>query len=455
MRSLTSTLLAAQKQSAVTPYVRVEARNEITGVVRYDWSRLYTGSEDDYFHAVTMPGDGSLIRVRITPPSDSRKLYRQRVADPDPQSDFSQWVYINQYNAVVVACCSLGAEVSIFWIKSDRKIYQLKSTDYGVNWGSPQLLDYAPTTAIYGLTAAYKPNGGLEKRFEKEAETEEGVWDFIRTHLKYLPTFKGKAGQAEFIPERDPRILFDQLIAFYVRHGIPVPISSPEFQTGLSQRFLERDGMYFLAQQAAEYDKKRMLVKDFMEMKLFVDDEASAIQWLRQQLKKKPQTYQEIQPEFMQQISGWKKTEQTLELAKLLEDNFLKYDGNGEVPSQIHSYLSTDYHDLRKLPKDDPILKTKAKDRWYVPDANKEADLEKKREKALLREFEEYRQSKQKKLKIFRLEAVRAGFKKAWQDRDYQTIIDVAEKIPDATLQEDNKLLMWYDQAITRTGGEL
>ena len=92
------------------------------------------------------------------------------------------------------------------------------------------------------------------------------------------------------------------------------------------------------------------------------------------------------------------------------------------------------------------------KDRWYVPDPNKEADLEKKRKKALLREFEEYRQSKQKKLKIFRLEAVRAGFKKAWQDRDYQTIIDIAEKIPEATLQEDNKLLMWYDQAITRTG---
>ncbi|GAF91773.1 unnamed protein product, partial [marine sediment metagenome] len=146
------------------------------------------------------------------------------------------------------------------------------------------------TTAVKQdlVISAYKPNGGLEKRFEKEAETEEGVWDFIRTHLKYLPTFKGKAGQAEFIPERDPRILFDQLIAFYVRHGIPVPISSPEFQAGLAQRFLERDGMYFLPQQAAEYDKKRMLVKDFMEMKLFVDDEASAIQWLRQQLKKKP-----------------------------------------------------------------------------------------------------------------------------------------------------------------------
>jgi hypothetical protein len=161
MRSLSSTLLAAQKQAARTPYVKLEACNKIAGVVRYDWTRLYNGSEDDYFHAVTMPGDASLIRVRITPPGDSRKLYRQRVTDPTPESDFSQWVYTSQYNAVVVACASQGAEVSIFWIKSDRKIYQLKSTDYGASWGSPALLDYAPTTAINGIAAAYKPDGDI------------------------------------------------------------------------------------------------------------------------------------------------------------------------------------------------------------------------------------------------------------------------------------------------------
>ena len=67
--------------------------------------------------------------------------------------------------------------------------------------------------------------------------------------------------------------------------------------------------------------------------------------------------------------------------------------------------------------------------------------------------FEEYKQAK-KKLKVFRLEAVRAGFKKAWQECDYQTIINVAEKIPNKVLEEDPKLLMWYDQAVTRMGGE-
>ena len=169
MRTLSDTLLAAQKEATRTPYVKLEVKNKTAGVVRYNWSRPYTGAEDDYFHAVTMPGDGSLIRVRITPPSDSRKLYRQRVADPNPESDFSQWVYTNQYNAVIVAGCSSGAEVSIFWIKSDRKIYQLKSTDYGVNWDSSQLLGYSPTTAIYGITASYKPTGDIALFFADQA----------------------------------------------------------------------------------------------------------------------------------------------------------------------------------------------------------------------------------------------------------------------------------------------
>jgi len=169
MRSLTSTLLAAQKQEAVAPCVKVEAKNKIAGVVRYDWSRLYSGSEDDCFHALTMPGDGSLIRARTTPPADSRKLYRQRVAGPGPASDFSQWTYTGQYNAMVVAAASLGAEVSIFWIKSNREIRRIKSTDYGVNWGSSELIDYTPTTAIYGLAAAYKTGGDLAIFFADQA----------------------------------------------------------------------------------------------------------------------------------------------------------------------------------------------------------------------------------------------------------------------------------------------
>ncbi len=311
-----------------------------------------------------------------------------------------------------------------------------------------------PTAVKQDLViSAYKPNGGFEERFQQKAQTEEGIWEFIRAHLQYLPVTKQQGTSLQFIPERDPRILFDQAVAYYVRKGYLLPISSQEFQIGLAQRFIERDGMYFLPDQVTEYDRKKITLGELIQMSIFVSDEASAIQWLRQLIKEKPQTSANINPQFMQQLGGWSKNEAELDLHELLTQNFLNYDGRGPVPEQIHTYLSTNWKTLRNLPKDDPALTAKARDRWYVPDPNKAGDLEKLRETALLREFEVYKQAK-KKLKTFRLEAIRAGFKKAWQNRDYTVIITVAENIPDSTLEEDPKLLMWYDQAATRIGEE-
>jgi len=302
------------------------------------------------------------------------------------------------------------------------------------------------------VISCYKPNGGLEERFKREAGTEDGVWDFVRTHLKQLPVFVSKDDQAEVIAERQNYLLFDRMVAFHVQRGVTVPLSAADFYAGLVQKFSERDGMFFLSEQAPEYDRKRMTVREVLQLELFVNDESTAIQWLKQQLIKKPQTFQELHPQFIREIGGWQKHEKPMELSVMLEENFLRYDGRGDVPNQIHSYLSSNFKELRNLPKDDPALRVKARDRYYVPDPNKAGDLEKLRERTLLREFGEYKESSQKRLKVFRLEAVRAGFKKAWQDRDYSTIIEVAKKIPENILQEDPKLLMWYDQAITRKG---
>jgi hypothetical protein len=185
-----------------------------------------------------------------------------------------------------------------------------------------------PTAVKQDLViSAYKPNGGFEERFSREAQTEEGVWDFIRTHLKYLPVTKRQGVSLQMVPERDPRILFDQIITYFVRSGYPVPISSQEFQNGLAQRFIERDGMYFLPDQVAEYDRKKMTSGELQQTSLFVSDEASVIQWLRQLLKEKPQTFSDINPQFMQQLGGWSKNEEQLDLRELLNQNFLCYDG--------------------------------------------------------------------------------------------------------------------------------
>ena len=310
------------------------------------------------------------------------------------------------------------------------------------------------TTAVKQdlVISAYKPNGGLEDRFSKSGGSEESAWDFVRTHLKYLPTVKIRDNELEFIAERAPRIIFDRMVAWFVRHNFQVPMSTHEFQAGLAQRFAERDGMVFLSDQVTEYDKKRMQVAIAPQMEMFVSDERSAIDWLTDFLKRRPSTYQEVHTDFISQLgAGWKKHESKPELAALLEDNFIQYDGTGDVPSQIHSYLSTNHKDLRGLEKNNPALVAKAKDRWYVPDPNKAQDLEKKREKALLKEFDQYRAFTGRRLKEFRLEALRAGFRTAWGNKDYQTIINIAAKVPDAALQEDEKLLTLYDLALTRT----
>lgn len=310
------------------------------------------------------------------------------------------------------------------------------------------------TTAVKQdlVISAYKPNGGLEERLSERGAAPESAWDFVQTHLRQLPVTKGKSGILEMVVERDPRRIYDRMVAWFVRHDFPVPLSTEEFLDGLRSRFAERDGMAFLPEQVAEYDRKRAQAAQAPQMELFVSDERSAIDWLTDFLRKRPSTYQEVHPEFTTQVgAGWKKHEEKPELSALLEDNFLRFDGNGDVPSQIHSYLSTNFKDLRGLEKEDPRLKAKAKDRWYVPDPNKAKDLEQKRERSLLKEFEAYKTANKRQLKESRLEVLRAGFKTAWAAKDYKTIIGIAEKLPDETLQEDEKLLLWYDQALTRT----
>ena len=314
------------------------------------------------------------------------------------------------------------------------------------------------TTAVKQdlVISAYKPNGGLEDRFTKAAGNEDSAWDFVRSHLKYLPTVKLKEGELEFIAERDPRVIFDRMVAFFVRHNFSVPVSSQEFQAGLSQRFADRDGMVFLPEQVTEYDRKRMQTASAPQMELFISDERSAIDWLTDFLRRKPSTYQEVHPEFIKQLgAGWKKHEAKPELSELLQGNFLRYDQRAregqDVPTQIHSYLSSNWATLRNLDKNDPRLKTAAADRWFVPDPTKAQELEKVREKSLLKEFEIYKAHTGRKLKEFRLEVMRTGFKTCWGNRDYATIIAVAKKVPGDVLQEDEKLLLWYDQALTRT----
>jgi predicted RNA methylase len=268
------------------------------------------------------------------------------------------------------------------------------------------------------IISAYKPNGGLEDRFKKKAGTEDGAWEFVSTHLKQLPIFVSKGGRSETIAERQGYVLYDRMVSFHVQRGYPVPLSSADFHAGLRKRYPERDGMFFLVSQVSEYDRQRLEVVDVEQYELFVSDEKSAIQWVRRQLTDDPTTYKDLQPLYMKEAQRvWEKHEQPLELRRILEQNFVE-DEDGK---------------------------------WRVPDPKRETDLEEVRHRFLMKEFQQYLSGKGK-LKVVRMEALRAGFKECWQKKDYTTIIQMAKRVPEAVIQEDQALLMYFDNASLLAG---
>lgn len=277
------------------------------------------------------------------------------------------------------------------------------------------------TTAVKQdlVITCFKPSEDLIHKFESTSDKTERVWDFIEELLNKLPIHLIKEDSTTSIIERNPKILYDKLITYYVQKGYSVPLNAQEFQKGLHERYVERDGMFFTSEQAIEYEDKKAKVPHFVPMALFVSSEAEGIEWLKRELEKSPKTYQELQPKWMQDLVRPKKGDQLPELLQILEENFLK-DEDGK---------------------------------WRKPDLEKEADLEKVRTNKLMREFNLYVEIAKKpngKIKEARLESLRTGFKECYKVREFETIVTVGNRIPETLLMEDEILLQYYDIASSR-----
>lgn len=278
------------------------------------------------------------------------------------------------------------------------------------------------TTAVKQdlVISCFKPSERMLQLFKHSTDTVKNVWDFVTELLEHLPIHMLRGNNTTAVVERSPKILYDRLISFYVQHGYDIPMDAREFQKGLRDRFLERDGMFFTASQANEYDIKRRQTEG-MEMAnmFFVDSEQSGINWLRNELGREPQTEQDLRPEWMKALQAQKKGDIVPDMQQILEENFIKEpDG-----------------------------------KWRVPNMQDDVDLEALRLKSLLREFKAYVEMASKpkgKIKEARVEALRAGFKQAYRDKDFATIVKVGDRIPQTLLQEDEVLLQFYQIAASR-----
>lgn len=277
------------------------------------------------------------------------------------------------------------------------------------------------TTAVKQdlVITCYKPTDKLTSKFNASIDKASYAMDFIEDLLVHLPVHLEKDNSTTAVIERSPKILYDRLISYYVQHGYAIPMDAQEFQKDLREHFIERDGMFFTASQALEYEEKKKKTNGIVPMALFISSEAEGIEWLKRELKT-PQTYSEIQPEWMKNMIPVKKGDVLPELMTILEENFIK-DKDGK---------------------------------WRNPDPEKAADLEIIRNRKMMKEFniylEQAQKPKAKRMKNTRLEVLRYGFKECYKQKDYKSIVLVGDHIQESLLQEDEVLLQYYDIASTR-----
>ena len=264
-----------------------------------------------------------------------------------------------------------------------------------------------------------KPN----KNYSKEGNVnndENTVWDLTQDILNNSAIISIKNDKRVTVISRDPRVLWDRVISYFLVNGLSIPLDLNKYQEGLKQRFVERDGMFFTAEQAAEYDEKKAQSPNFVQLSLIVTNESDAIEWLKARLREKHQKYNEIMPDFRIATQSLRKGDTLPELQDILNESFIQ----------------------------------EADGKWRTPDPNEAKDREVLRNKVLLKEFAGYvtaiNQPKAKRLKEVRVEALRAGFKNSWEQKDFKTIVTLGDMIPQNILLEDEQLLMYYDIAKDR-----
>ena len=181
MRTLSSTLLAAQKKADRLPYIEVKVCDYEAGIKRLTWTRLYTGSEPDNHHDIAFDGEGAMHRIR----AEGNNLYRQKLASPfnAPPSfplsfPFSLVSWFDGWELIATDCegpCAIaacGAKVYIFYRKTDNTLRKYYSHNYGCSWTNAELVAYAD---VLSMAACWWGTGDIVVLFALKDSQINGI----------------------------------------------------------------------------------------------------------------------------------------------------------------------------------------------------------------------------------------------------------------------------------------
>lgn len=260
---------------------------------------------------------------------------------------------------------------------------------------------------------AYKPKTEFKERFLKTAGEGMEV-EFVKQQLNHLPI--------EPNVERTEQMLYSKMLAHYIENGFKIKYNSQNFFELLENNFVELDGYWFDESEVLRYNEwksKQGNLDKIKELKnsgmiLFINNEKTALQWIYQFLNE-PRSYSDILTSYNMIVDS-KSKDEIPELREMLDNNFFTEEGKYRRP-----YTKDERKQLKK---------------------HREKELEKAWEKIL-----ERAKNEKNKMKTVRKEALEYGFKKCYDEENYQDIILVGKKLHDSILEENSDITEFIEIA--------
>lgn len=265
---------------------------------------------------------------------------------------------------------------------------------------------------------AYKPKEEFVQRFLRSAGEGMEV-EFIKQQFNHLPIAPNV--------ERTEQMLYSKMLAHYIERGFKIKYNSHNFFELLDENFVEMDGFWFDEKEVLKYNEWKSKqgnldkIKELQSgvMTLFITDEKEALRWIYNFLLA-PRTYSDILTNY-NQIPQAKAKDEIPELREMLDNNFFTEEGKYRRP-----YTRQEIKELM---------------------GNRSKELDRAWKKILDKSI-----SEKKKMKTVRKEALEHGFKKCYDEENYQDILAVADKLHASILEENGDIMDFVDIAQMKLG---